>query len=91
MGGDDVRVSYYWSSCQYLQTLLLMLLFFCSVLTLVLWVEFSPAIAFANHEGASGVYSAKFGQVVTCNQDLTFVYVGIPGFRTTNLNDMHCI
>ena len=52
-----------------------------SILTAV-----SPATAFANHEGGSGVYSAKFGQVVTCNQDATFAYVGIPGFRTTNVS-----
>jgi hypothetical protein len=40
----------------------------------------------SNHQGSSGVYSAEFGYVMQSNSDGSVLYIGIPGYRISNLN-----
>ena len=41
---------------------------------------------FQSHEGNTGANPANFGKIVITNDDATIAYIGIPGFRQSNLD-----
>lgn len=40
----------------------------------------------SNHEFGGGAYPANFGDSLCCSADNTLLFVGVPGYRTTNIS-----
>ena len=47
---------------------------------------YSNSTLFQSHEGNTGANPANFGKIVITNDDATIAYIGIPGFRQSNLD-----